>query len=114
MTAGVCIVHLIRASFRYASKADWATIARDLKPIYTAVSEQAALDGFAEFSTKWERKYPAIVRLWTNAWAEMVPFLAFDLEIRRIVCSTNAIESLNARLRRAVNARGHSRTSNPR
>jgi putative transposase len=107
LTAGVCIVHLIRASFRYASKADWATIARDLKPIYTAVSEQAALDAFAEFSAKWERKYPAIVRLWTNAWPEMVPFLAFDVEIRRIVCSTNAIESLNARLRRAVNARGH-------
>src|ERR671938_2037646 len=102
-----CIVHLIRASLRYASKADWAVIARDLKPIYTAPTEQAALDAFAEFSSKWERKYPAIVRLWTNAWAEMVPFLAFDVEIRRIVCSTNAIESLNARLRRAVNARGH-------
>jgi transposase-like protein len=102
-----CLVHLIRASFRYASKADWGVIARDLKPVYTAPSEQAALDAFAEFSAKWERKYPAIVRLWTNAWPEFVPFLAFDVEIRRIVCSTNAIESLNARLRRAVNARGH-------
>jgi transposase-like protein len=102
-----CIVHLIRASLRYASKADWGVIAKDLKPIYTAPTESAALDAFAEFSTKWERKYPAIVRLWTNAWAEMVPFLAFDVEIRRIICSTNAIESLNARLRRAVNARGH-------
>jgi putative transposase len=102
-----CLVHLIRASFRYASKADWAAIAKDLKPVYTAPSEQAALDLFAEFCAKWERKYPAIVRLWTSAWPEMVPFLAFDVEIRRIVCSTNAIESLNARLRRAVNARGH-------
>jgi transposase-like protein len=102
-----CLVHLIRASFRYASKADWGVIAKDLKPVYTAPSEQAALDAFAEFSSKWERKYPAIVRLWTNAWPEMVPFLAFDVEIRKIVCSTNAIESLNARLRRAVNARGH-------
>jgi len=102
-----CIIHLIRASLRYASKADWGLIAAQLKPIYTAVSEQAALDAFAEFSGKWERKYPAIIRLWTNAWAEMVPFLRFDVEIRRIVCSTNAIESLNARLRRAVNARGH-------
>ena len=102
-----CLVHLIRASFRYASKADWGVIAKDLKPVYTAPSEQAALDAFAEFSSKWARKYPAIVRLWTNAWPEMVPFLAFDVEIRRIVCSTNAIESLNARLRRAVNARGH-------
>src|SRR2546421_4300241 len=102
-----CLIHLIRASFRYASKAGWAAVAKDLKPVYTAPSEQAALDAFAEFSSKWERKYPAIVRLWTNAWPEMVPFLAFDIEIRRIICSTNAIESLNARLRRAVNARGH-------
>jgi hypothetical protein len=66
-----------------------------------------ALDAFAEFSTTWEAKYPAIARLWTTAWAEMVPFLGFDVEIRRIVCSTNAIESINARFRRAVNARGH-------
>ena len=102
-----CVIHLIRASLRYASKADWGVIAKELKPIYTAPTEQAALDAFAEFSTKWEVKYPAIVRLWTNAWAEMVPFLAFDVEIRRIVCSTNAIESINARFRRAVNARGH-------
>jgi putative transposase len=78
-----------------------------LEPVYTAASEQAALDAFAEFSVTWEKKYPAIIRLWTNAWAEMVPFLAFDTEIRKIVCTTNAIESLNARFRRAVNARGH-------
>jgi len=102
-----CIIHLIRASLRYASKADWGVIAKDLKPIYTAPTEAAALDTFAEFSAKWEARYPAIIRLWTNAWAEMVPFLGFDIEIRRIICSTNAIESLNARLRRAVNARGH-------
>ena len=103
----LCIVHLLRNTYRYASKADWAAIARDLKPVYTAASEQAALDAFAEFSVTWEKKYPAIIRLWTNAWAEMVPFLAFDTEIRKIVCTTNAIESLNARFRRAVNARGH-------
>jgi putative transposase len=102
-----CIVHLLRNSFRYASRADWAAIARDLKPVYTAPSEQAALDRFAEFSDTWEQKYPAIVRLWTNAWAEFVPFLAFDVEIRKIICTTNAIESINSRLRRAVNARGH-------
>jgi transposase-like protein len=103
----LCIVHLLRNTYRYASKADWAAIARDLKPVYTAASEQAALDAFAEFSVTWEKKYPAIIRLWTNTWAEMVPFLAFDTEIRKIVCTTNAIESLNARFRRAVNARGH-------
>jgi putative transposase len=102
-----CIVHLLRNSFKYASKKDWAAIAKDLKPVYTAVSESAALDAFAEFSGKWERKYPAIIRLWTGAWAEFVPFLQFDTEIRTIICTTNAIESINARIRRAVNARGH-------
>ena len=102
-----CIVHLLRNSFRYASKRDWAQVARDLKPVYTAASEAAALDAFAEFSGTWEKQYPAIVRLWENAWAEFVPFLAFDREIRTIICTTNAIESLNARFRRSVKARGH-------
>jgi putative transposase len=102
-----CVVHLLRNSFRYASRADWAAVAKDLKPVYTAPSEQAALDRFAEFGEKWEQKYPAIIRLWENAWAEFVPFLQFDVEIRKIICTTNAIESINSRLRRAVNARGH-------
>jgi transposase-like protein len=102
-----CIVHLLRNSFRYASKRDWAEVAKDIKPVYTAPSEAAALDAFAEFSGKWEKRYPAIIRLWENAWAEFVPFLQFDREIRTIICTTNAIESINARLRRAVNARGH-------
>ncbi|WP_203914987.1 IS256 family transposase [Rhizocola hellebori] len=102
-----CIIHLLRNTFRYATKKDWAQIARDIKPVYTAASEQAALDAFAEFSDRWEKKYPAITRLWSDAWPEMVPFLAFDVEIRKVVCTTNAIESINARLRRAVNARGH-------
>src|SRR6266851_3425791 len=102
-----CIVHLLRNSFKYASKKDWGQIAKDLKPVYTAASEAEALDLFAEFSGKWEKRYPAIIRLWENAWAEFVPFLAFDREIRTVICTTNAIESINARLRRAVNARGH-------
>jgi putative transposase len=102
-----CIVHLLRNSFKYASKRDWAEVAKDLKPVYTAPSEAAALDAFAEFSGKWEKRYPAIIRLWENAWAEFTPFLQFDNEIRTVICTTNAIESINARLRRAVNARGH-------
>jgi transposase-like protein len=102
-----CIVHLLRNSFRYASKRDWPAIARELKPVYTAANEAAALERFAEFSENWKGRYPAIVKLWTDAWAEFVPFLSFDLEIRRLVCTTNAIESLNARLRRSVRARGH-------
>ncbi len=71
-------VHLLRNSFKYASKKNWAAIAKDLKLVYTAPSEQAALDAFAEFGEKWEKRYPAIVRLWTDAWAEFVPFLRFD------------------------------------
>jgi transposase-like protein len=102
-----CVIHLLRASFRYASRAHWDAIARALKPVYTAATEAAALERFLEFAETWGSKYPAIVRLWENAWAEFVPFLAFSPEIRTVICSTNAIESVNARIRRAVNARGH-------
>ena len=102
-----CVVHLLRNSFRYASRRDWPAIAKDLKPIYTAPTEAAALDRFAEFSGRWEAKYPAIVKLWENAWAEFVPFLSFDPEVRAVIYTTNAIESINARIRKAVKARGH-------
>jgi putative transposase len=102
-----CVVHLLRASFRYASRRDWPAMAKDLKPVYTAPTEAAALDRFAEFAGRWESRYPAVVRLWENAWAEFVPFLGFDSEIRTIIYTTNAIESVNARIRRAVKARGH-------
>ena len=102
-----CVVHLLRASFGYASRRDWSAIAHDLKPVYTAVSEQAALEAFMAFTETWQQRYPAIIRLWENAWAEFVPFLQFDKEIRTVICTTNAIESINARIRRAVNARGH-------
>jgi putative transposase len=60
-----------------------------------------------EFSEKWGTKYPAVIKLWSDAWAEMVPFLSFDVEIRKVICSTNAIESVNARISKAVRARGH-------
>jgi transposase-like protein len=102
-----CVIHLLRNSFRYASRRDWPAIAKALKPIYTAPTEAAALERLAEFAGVWEGRYPAIVRLWENAWAEFVPFLSFDPEIRTIIYTTNAVESLNARFRRAVKARGH-------
>ncbi|MEV4562115.1 IS256 family transposase [Kitasatospora sp. NPDC049285] len=102
-----CIVHLIRASFRYAARQDWDKISKALKPVYTAPTEEAALERFVEFTEAWGRKYPAIVRLWENAWAEFVPFLSFDVEVRRVICTTNAIESVNARIRKAVRSRGH-------
>jgi putative transposase len=102
-----CIVHLLRNSFRYASRADWDQMAKALRPVYTAPSEAAATERFLEFSEVWGAKYPAVIKLWSDAWAEFVPFLAFDVEIRKVICSTNAIESVNARIRRAVRARGH-------
>jgi transposase-like protein len=102
-----CIVHLLRNSFRYAGRQHWDAIAKALRPVYTAPTEAAARERFAEFAEEWGQRYPAIVRLWERAWAEFVPFLAFDTEIRRVICSTNAIESVNARIRRAVRARGH-------
>ena len=102
-----CLIHLLRNTFRYASRQYWDEMSRDLRPIYTAINEPAAKEQFAEFASKWGPRYPAIVRLRENAWSEFVPFLDYDAEIRRVICSTNAIESLNARYRRAVRARGH-------
>jgi len=102
-----CIIHLIRGTFRFASRRYWDQIAHDLRPVYTAASEAEALARFEEFEEKWGKPYPAISRLWRNAWSEFVPFLDYDVEIRKIICSTNAIESINARYRRAVRSRGH-------
>jgi putative transposase len=106
-TVQACIIHLIRNTFRYASRKYWDQIAHDLRPVYTAATEAEARARFEEFAEKWGRPYPAIKRLWQNAWSEFVPFLDYDVEIRKIICSTNAIESLNARYRRAVRVRGH-------
>lgn len=80
---------------------------KNLRPVYTAPTEAAAAERFREFDAKWGGRYPAISKLWQNAWSEFVPILDWDVEIRRIICSTNAIESLNARYRRAVRPRGH-------
>lgn len=102
-----CVLHLVRNTFRYASKADWEKLASDLRPIYTAQTEQAARDRLADLEARWGQRYPAIIRLWQTAWPEFVPFLAYSPEIRTVIYSTNAIESLHARFRRSVRARGH-------
>ena len=102
-----CVLHLIRNTFRLASRRDWDKMARDLRPVYTAVNEADAARCLDEFHTIWGNRYPAIKTLWTNAWSEFVPFLDYAPEIRRVIYSTNAIESLNARFRRATRARGH-------
>jgi putative transposase len=102
-----CVIHLIRNTFRLTSRRYWDELKRDIKPIYTAVNATAARAAFDELADKWGSRYPAVIRLWDNAWAEFIPFLDYHLEIRKVICSTNAIESLNARYRRAVRARGH-------
>ena len=101
-----CVLHLIRHTFRLAGRHDWEAIAKAMRPIYTAPSEAAARERFTEFTAIWGDKYPGIIRMWESAWAEFVPFLAFPVEVRKVIFSTNAIESLNARFRRAVRARG--------
>ena len=102
-----CVLHLIRNTFRLASRADWDKMAHHLRPVYSAVNEADAARCLDEFHTIWGNRYPAIKTLWRNAWTEFVPFLDYSPEIRRVIYSTNAIESLNARFRRATRARGH-------
>lgn len=102
-----CVIHLIRGTFRYASKRYWDALSKDMRAIYTAPTAAAAWSAFEEFEEKWGKPYPAIPKLWRAAWEQFIPFLDYDVEIRRVLCSTNAIESLNARFRRAVNAKGH-------
>ena len=82
-----CIIHLIRNTFRLTSRKYWDEIKRDIKPIYTAVNAAAARSAFDELAEKWGQRYPAVIRLWDNAWAEFIPFLDYDVEIRRVICS---------------------------
>jgi transposase-like protein len=86
-----CIIHLIRNTFRLASRKDADAIKRDIKPIYTAPNADTALVALDELEEKWGDKYGAMIRLWRNAWNEFVPFLDYDVEIRKVICSTNAI-----------------------
>ena len=106
-TVQTCVVHMVRNSLRYASKKHWGPITKAMREIYTAPTVGAAEARFAEFSADWADTYPAMIQSWQNSWDEFVPFLAFPAELRRVVYTTNAIESLNARFRRAVRHRGH-------
>lgn len=103
----LCVVHLVRNSLRYASKKHWLTITRELREIYTAPSIGAAEVSFEAFAEEWEPTYPAMIKSWRDAWDDFEPFLEFPVELRKIVYSMNAIESLNARFRKAAVRRGH-------
>jgi transposase-like protein len=103
-----CIVHLIRNSLDYAGWKDRKLVAQALRPIYTAVSEAAAKDELQAFAKgAWGLKYPSIVQSWTRAWEHVTPFFVFPPDIRRVIYTTNAIESLNMQLRKIIKTRGH-------
>ncbi len=103
-----CIVHLLRHSLDFVSFKDRKAVATALKEIYRALDATAAAAALDAFETgEWGRKYAAIVQSWRRAWNEVVPFYAFPLDVRRLLYTTNAIEALNSKLRRAVRARGH-------
>jgi putative transposase len=103
-----CIVHLIRNSLEYASYKDRKAVAAALRPVYAAVSEPAAQQALQLFAQgPWGTKYPTIVQSWQRAWENVTPFFVFPPEIRRVVYTTNAIESLNMQLRKIIKTRGH-------
>jgi transposase-like protein len=107
-TLQTCIVHLIRNSLDYASWKDRKPLAAAIKPIYTAATAEAALGELDEFeSGPWGQKFPTVVGAWRRVWDKVIPFFAFPPEVRRVIYTTNAIESVNARLRKILKTRGH-------
>lgn len=102
-----CVVHLIRHSLKYVPRREREQVARDLKPIYTAVDADAAQQALEAFDEKWGKRFPVITQAWLNAWEYVIPFLAFGPEVRRVIYTTNAIEALNRQLRKAIKTKGH-------
>ena len=101
----LCIVHLVRASLNYVSWKERRLVAQDLKLIYRAASLEEAEGQLADFARQWDKRYPSISALWRRNWAGVIPLFQFPPEIRKIICTTNAIESLNLRLRNAIKTR---------
>lgn len=107
-TLQTCVVHLIRNSLDYAGWKDRRALAQALKPIYTAVNAESAAAELAAFETSaWGQKFPTVAASWRRAWTNVIPFFAFPPEVRRVIYTTNAIESVNARLRKIIKTRGH-------
>ena len=107
-TLQTCIVHLIRNSLDYASWKERKLLAAALRPIYTAANAEAALAELDAFEQgPWGKKFPTVAASWRRAWSHVIPFFAFPPEIRRVIYTTNAIESVNARLRKIIKTRGH-------
>jgi putative transposase len=107
-TLQTCIVHLIRNSLDCASWKDRKPLAAAIKPIYTAPSAEAALAALDAFEHgPWGQKFPAVVAAWRRAWDRAIPFFAFPPEVRRVIYTTNALESINGQLRKIIKTRGH-------
>jgi putative transposase len=106
-TVQTCVVHLIRHSLKYVPRREREQVARDLKPIYTAVDADAAQAVLEAFDEKWGNRFPVITQAWLNAWEYVIPFLEFPDEVRRVIYTTNAIEALNRQLRKAIKTKGH-------
>jgi len=102
----LCIVHLVRHSLNYVGWKQRKEVAKDLKTIYTAATDVEAEQRLAEFSLKWDAKFPMIARSWRSNWTRVIPFFAHPPEIRKVIYTTNAIESLNMSLRKVTKARG--------
>jgi putative transposase len=107
-TLQTCVVHLIRNSLDYASWKDRKALAAAIKPIYSAASAEAALAELEAFEQgPWGQKFPTVVAAWRRAWDKVIPFFAFPPAVRKVIYTTNAIESINARLRKIIKTRGH-------
>jgi putative transposase len=102
-----CIVHMIRNSLRFVSYKDRKAVAKDLRPVYTAASREEAAAALDAFEAKWARRYPMIASSWRSNWERVVPFLDFPPDVRKVIYTTNAIESLNSSLRKLLHYRGH-------
>lgn len=105
-TVQTCIVHLIRASLRYVPRRQFDAVAKDLKPIYTAINPDQAMLALEAFEAKWGEQIPIISRIWRESWQHVIPFMAFEPEVRRVIYTTNAIEALNRQLRKAIKTKG--------
>jgi putative transposase len=106
-TVQTCVVHLLRHSLKYVPRRERERVARDLKPIYTAIDADAAQRELERFDEKWGARFPVITQAWLDAWEHVIPFLAFPPEVRRVIYTTNAIEALNRQLRKALKTKGH-------
>jgi putative transposase len=105
-TVQTCIVHLIRQSLRYVPRRQYDQVVKDLRPVYTAVDADAALAALEDFDEKWGGQLPVIVQAWRNNWEYIIPFMAFEPDVRRVIYTTNAIEALNRQLRKAIKTKG--------